>query len=123
LIPRELSSTEDRLSYIRQAREGLQVLLKAFDREEGDLAEESKEYGDRLAKSRSEGDFDKIERSEASPDRSAGKPRGPERTVSGGWMPWNWSSKEADRVGAEKKDEGPVEDVPAVAKSSGVDLG
>jgi hypothetical protein len=124
LIPRELSSAEDRLSYIRQAREGLQVLLKAFDREEGDLAEEGKESGDRLAKSRSEGDFDKIERSEASPDRNAGKPQGPQRTDSGGgWMPWNWSAKEADAVGAAKKDEGPVVDVPAVAKSSGVDLG
>jgi hypothetical protein len=118
LIPRELSNTQDRLTYIRQAREGLRVLLQAFDREEGDLSEERSSEG--LAKSRSEGDFDKIERSEVSPSRG-GKPA-PQRTTSGSWMPWNWGGKEADPVGAEKKEEGPVVDVPAVGSSSGVDL-
>ncbi|KAF2673422.1 hypothetical protein BT63DRAFT_155975 [Microthyrium microscopicum] len=119
LVPPELATPADRLNYIRQARLGLSALMQAYDREETDLAEE-KSTG--LSKSRSETEFDKIERSEASPDRS-GKPPNVQRQSSG-WMPWNWNKE--DQAAAAKKDkfeEEPAHDVPAEAKSSGLDRG
>ena len=117
LIPRDISSPADRLRYARQAQDGLRTLMAAFAKEEGGLLSEADSGG--LTKTRSEADFDRIERDEASPDRS--KPRS---GSGGGWMPWAWSAgPAASEEGREKKDDGPVEDVPAVGRSSGVESG
>lgn len=116
LIPPQYSKDE-RVTYARQAVEGLRVLMQAMEREE---AEGDKEDGANLAKSRSETEFDKIEREEVSPERAP--KMGDRRTSTGGWMPWNWSPKpEAPN----KKDEGEDSgvDVPAEGKSSGIDIG
>jgi len=118
LIPSSLNSAEDRLSYIRQAREGLGALLRAYEREETDIA--AGKSGDTLSKSRSETDFDKIERSEVSPD---GSKLGAKRTQSGGWIPWAWGAKGEDQAAAAKKDDGPEhEDTSPEAKSTGINL-
>jgi len=101
--------------------------MQAFAREEGDIARQgtaSLGSGLSMNKSRSETDFDKIDRSEASHDAGQGgvaPPAARRMNSSGGWMPWNWGGK-GQYDGSEKKDEGPVEDVPAQGKSSGVDL-
>jgi receptor expression-enhancing protein 1/2/3/4 len=119
LIPPALSNPEDRLSYIRRAREGLGALMQAFDREEGDIAA-AERAGEPLSKSRSEADFDRIERDEVSPDRSKSSAQ---RTPSGSWMPWNWSAKGPDAAGVAKKDEGPAtDDVLAEGRSTGLNL-
>jgi len=118
LIPSTLSTAEDRLSYIRQAREGLGALLQAYEREETDIA--AGKPSDTLSKSRSELDFDKIERSEASPDKT--KP-GAKRTQSGSWVPWAWGAKGEDEAGKAKKDDGPEhEDTTQEAKSTSISL-
>jgi receptor expression-enhancing protein 1/2/3/4 len=118
LIPPEISSNAERMTYISAQRERLRVLLSAFDREAYNLAsappepalmtrEKSNDGG--LSKSRSEADFDKIEKEEV----PAGK------QAQGGWMPWNWSrSNTATEEWAHDKEESKPE-----GQSSGVDMG
>jgi hypothetical protein len=116
LIPRDISSPADRLRYARQAQDGLRTLMAAFAKEEGGLMSETDGGG--LTKTRSEADFDRIERDEASPDRSKAR-----SASGGGWMPWAWSPGQPTAEDGQKKDEGPVEEVPAVGRSSGVESG
>jgi receptor expression-enhancing protein 1/2/3/4 len=94
LIPADLESNEDRMTYVSTQRERLRVLLSAFDREAVNLAgttppsqsapsmsrAKSTDTGYDLTKSRSEADFDTIEKEEAPASPSA----------QSGWMPWNW---------------------------------
>ncbi|KAF2500572.1 hypothetical protein BU16DRAFT_570144 [Lophium mytilinum] len=98
LVPPGLDE-EQRASYLATQRNRLMVLLQAFDREQGSLAEEreSRDGGYRgLAKSRSEVEFDRIERDEVEREGLGGRPEAGYRRVSGqpgGWMPWNWAGK------------------------------
>jgi receptor expression-enhancing protein 1/2/3/4 len=119
LIPSELASNAERMTYISTQRERLRVLLSAFDREAYNLAsapeptpsapELANDSG--LSKSRSEADFDKIEKDEVQAAKQA----------QAGWMPWNWSRT---NTGTEEwsKDKGEPETTPE-GKSSGLDLG
>jgi len=102
LIPRNLQSNEERLSYIAKQRDSLGVLLQAFDREAYNLSSTPSTPGDHirsassasgrgsdsnLSKSRSELDFDKIEfEGEANMGKAT-----PGST--GGWAPWSWGGK------------------------------
>lgn len=90
LIPPNIESNEERMTYVSTQRERLRVLLQAFDKEAFNLAGAGsamarEKSSDGLAKSRSEADFDKIEKEEVSGDSRAGKP------AQGSWMPWNWA--------------------------------
>ncbi|KAF2431193.1 hypothetical protein EJ08DRAFT_190810 [Tothia fuscella] len=107
LIPSNIESNEERMTYVSTQRERLMVLLRAFDKEafnlQGEGSSISREKStDGLAKSRSELDFDKIEKEEIRGENKAGKP------VQGSWMPWNWAGK-----GPAPEDAG---------RSSGVDI-
>ncbi|KIW08176.1 uncharacterized protein PV09_01107 [Verruconis gallopava] len=117
LIPRELSTNAERMTYISTQRERLRVLLSAFDKEAYNLASappdsepltRERSTGD-LSKSRSEADFDKIEKDEVQSSAAPGQ---------GSWMPWNWS-KGNPQTEAWARDK----DAPPQGKSSGVDVG
>lgn len=109
LIPPELDSNAERMTYVSTQRERLRVLLQAFDREAYNLASapdtssmtREKSHGG-LSKSRSEADFDKIEKEEAAP---GDKPISPQ----GSWMPWGWGGAKTPTA----EDHG---------RSSGIDL-
>ncbi|KAF2761414.1 hypothetical protein EJ05DRAFT_263938 [Pseudovirgaria hyperparasitica] len=88
LIPDDLRGKDERMLYVNTQREGLHVLLQAYDREAMDLESEQEGRPD-LPKSRSEVDFDKIDRDEASSGSGSGGRRSP--APQGSWMPWNWS--------------------------------
>lgn len=117
LIPPELEgkSGEEKMRYVSATRESLRVLLQAYDKEAFTLASEggspaaapmAAPMAD-LSKSRSETDFDKIDRDEVALGAvgaaaiEAGKV--PQRTTSGGWMPWNWNAGQAPDVEGDKK--------------------
>jgi hypothetical protein len=118
LIPPELSSNAERMTYISTQRERLRILLSAFDREAYNLASapepgvplaREKSYDSGLSKSRSDADFDKIEREEAQAAKQA----------QGAWMPWSWSRSNT-AAGDLPKDK---DDAKPEGKSSGVDTG
>lgn len=119
LIPPELEgkSGEEKMRYVSATRESLRVLLQAFDKEAFTLASSegsspaataSAPAAD-LSKSRSETDFDKIDRDEVALGATgaaaveAGKVPQTQRTMSGGWMPWNWNAGQAPNVEDDKK--------------------
>lgn len=90
LIPENLSSTADRMSYISAQRERLNVLLSAFDREAYNLSTAPPDAPPRdtpgadLSKSRSEADFFKVEK-DGLPEQQG------QAQAQGSWMPWNWN--------------------------------
>ncbi|KAF2097353.1 HVA22 domain membrane protein [Rhizodiscina lignyota] len=95
LIPKELEGkgAAEKMQYVSATRESLRVLLQAFDKEAFTLASgEGAQSGD-LSKSRSEADFDNIDKDELAYGNVAEAGRGPQRSASGGWMPWNWAQK------------------------------
>lgn len=93
LIPNNLSSNAERMSYISAQRERLNVLLSAFDREAYNLSTAPPDAPPRdspgadLSKSRSETDFFKVERDDVHGQAHA------QGGQQGGWMPWNWSKQ------------------------------
>lgn len=111
LIPQDIRTYDEKMTYVSQQREKLRVLLQAFDKEAFMLAgqdEQSNRPASGLSKSRSEADFEKLSVDELAGQSSdnAGKPGSPIAT--GSWMPWNWGGK-------------PVPE--DTGKSSGVDTG
>ena len=91
LIPQNIQTNAERMSYVSAQRERLNVLLSAFDREAYNLSTAPPDAPPRdvpgadLSKSRSETDFFKVEKEHA----DGGQGQGPQGQ--GGWMPWNWS--------------------------------
>ena len=96
LIPKELTSNAEKLSFLSAQRERFRVILTALDREASDLGTESaierdvnarllSESMEGLKKSKSEAEFEEI--------RSDGP--GVEQGAvgsGGGWLPWSWGS-------------------------------
>lgn len=125
LIPPDVTSPAERMTYVATQRERLRVLLSAFDREAYNLASSEPETrsagAEGLSKSRSEADFDKIEKEEV----LAGN-KGQQGQGQGGWMPWNWS-RTASAAGPEelvgKRDAGAETDEHPQGRSSGIDTG
>lgn len=132
IIPDTIRNNDDRLHYVASQRERLQTLLQAFDRE-ADNVRAARESGSRyyegggLAKSRSEAEFDIMDRDEVDRPPYPVTPPVLNRSISGGWMPWNWQ-RGAPPPGAGQRP--PPEDDPLAygrdntrARSSGFDLG
>ncbi|KAL2048672.1 hypothetical protein N7G274_000584 [Stereocaulon virgatum] len=98
LIPRGMTSTSEKMTFLSTQRERLRVLLSALDKEASDLGTEAaierdvekrmagQQLGEGLRKSRSEAEFEEIGEEELSEDRDGKAP-------AGGWMPWSWSPK------------------------------
>ena len=108
LIPPNIDSNEERMSYVSAQRERLRVLLQAFDRAAYDLSSppstsslRENRSDEHLAKSRSELDFDKIERDEAGTPRPAAELA----AQASSWIPWNWSGKSPVVDDEDKKDQ------------------
>lgn len=104
LIPANMTSPTERMTYISAQRDRLRVLLSALDKEASNLSVDQRisadvqrriaaagPGGDGLKKSKSEAEFDTIDHYEAS---TGGDKQG-ENSASGGWMPWNWGAKPA----------------------------
>lgn len=121
LIPPNMSSPIEKMSYISAQRDRLRVLLSALDKEAGNLSVDERitadvekriaaggSGDDGLKKSKSEAEFDTIDHLEAS---TGGVKQG-EKSASGGWMPWNWGAKPA-----------PPSQEPEQASASGADIG
>lgn len=118
LIPPNMTSSSEKMSYISAQQDRLRVLLSALDKEASNLSVDEKIAADvekriaaagsedGLKKSKSEAEFDTIDRHEA----GTGGDRQGERSASGGWMPWNWGAKPA-----------PPSQEPEQASSSGAD--
>lgn len=96
LIPPEIKSNDERMVYVSQQRERLRVLLQAFDREAFFLAgnEDIRHTAD-LTKSRSELDFEKLSSDELEGESN----NNAWKAAQGGWMPWNWSTKQTPDTG------------------------
>ena len=91
LIPPDIRSNDERMVYVSQQRERLRVLLQAFDREAFFLAgNEDTRHPANLSKSRSELDFEKL----SSDDLEGKSSSNAWKAAQGGWMPWNWTSKQ-----------------------------
>lgn len=98
LIPRGMTSTSEKMTFLSAQREKLRVLLSALDKEANDLGTEAaiekdvekrmagQQLGEGLRKSRSEAEFEEIGEEELKGDRDGKAP-------AGGWMLWNWSPK------------------------------
>jgi hypothetical protein len=98
LIPRGMTSTSEKMTFLSTQRERLRVLLSALDKEASDLGTEAaiekdvekrmagQQLGEGLRKSRSEAEFEEIGEEELKGDRDGKAP-------AGSWMPWDWSPK------------------------------
>ena len=105
LIPQDLGSTSEKMTFLSMQRERLRVLLTALDREASDLGTEAaierdvdtrmagQQLGEGLKKSKSEAEFEEIDK-EGLRGGQQGKP-----ATAGGWMPWNWSPKGGNGAG------------------------
>jgi hypothetical protein len=128
LVPDSIRNPDDRANYVASQRERLEMLLRAFDREQDNIrsqrdagthtprytAEPPTRYSPGstpggLSKSRSEDQFDRIERDEISsqagsqtgsqpPPYPITPPAFLDRRTSSGWMPWNWRAGQAQVV-------------------------
>ena len=102
LIPRNITGTAEKMTFLSTQRERLRVLMSALDKEVNALSSEEKtersveqrsgeglapKETDGLKKSKSETEFDKIEKDEATAEAvdKAGS--------AGSWMSWAWGSK------------------------------
>lgn len=122
LIPSNLKSSGEKMSFITAQRERLNILLSALETEAQTLQNQPPQTSARstsinidghggdedeptqrppsglsmwsaLSKSRSEVDFEKIDAESGAEDENAALRRRNVSTGSnGGWMPWNWSS-------------------------------
>ncbi|KAI9794329.1 MAG: hypothetical protein M1835_006631 [Candelina submexicana] len=104
LIPKGIEGHEERMSYISTQRDKLRILLQALDQEASNISTNSGEGaggggpvkrnitpvygGGGLNKSKSESEFERVEHDEVGDKQGKG-------ATSGGWMPWNWSSRPA----------------------------
>ena len=104
LIPSNIQSKEERMSYITTQRERLRVLVQALDNEATNLSNRAgpavpvagpsaprmlfpqDDAGATLRKSTSEGEFERVEREDLGDE---------DRAAAAGWMPWNWGGKAA----------------------------
>jgi receptor expression-enhancing protein 1/2/3/4 len=108
LIPPNISSNAEKMTYIATQRERLRVLMSAFDKEANNLASSREQamqadvdkrmrglnaagmsYDDGLRKSKSELEFEPIEHEDIGAERHGNTPGG----SGGSWMPWSWSGK------------------------------
>lgn len=113
LIPRNVSSNSDKMTFLSTQRERLSVLLSALDKEAIDLGTEAAiekdvekrmagqqsgqplSLGEGLRKSKSEAEFEEIGKDELGGEKAA--------KSGGSWMPtWSWGAKS----GAEPRKEG-----------------
>ena len=131
LIPKDLSSNAERMSYVSAQRERLGVLMSAFDREAYNLSTAPPDAPPRdgpgvdLSKSRSETDFFKVEKEYA---EGGSSPQGQQKEGQGGWMPWNWAgSRQGTASSAAEwvrdRAEEVMEERGSRGKSSGYDSG
>ncbi|KAL8919239.1 MAG: hypothetical protein Q9208_006900 [Pyrenodesmia sp. 3 TL-2023] len=112
LIPRDITDSAEKMTFLETQRERLRVLLSALDKEASDLSNEDMIQrdverrlgeglgGEDMKSSRSEADFDTIDDQEELGSEKQGK------AALGGWMPWNWGQGAKDGT---------------TAKSAGVD--
>ncbi|VUC28589.1 unnamed protein product [Clonostachys rosea] len=116
LIPSDLKSSGEKMSFIEIQRERLNTLLSALDQEalalqqnQGQASERassmSMDGGDDeptqrvgggiwggLNKSRSEADFEKIEAESGAEDESSIRKRNTPASKGGSWVPWGWGA-------------------------------
>ncbi|KAL8637128.1 MAG: hypothetical protein Q9228_005568 [Teloschistes exilis] len=106
LIPKDITNSGEKMTFLSTQRERLRVLLTALDREASELSNEEMiqqdvqrrlgggSHEENMTKSRSEAEFDTIDDKEELGSEKLGK------TAAGGWMPWNWgSSAKGDATG------------------------
>ncbi|KAI9828033.1 MAG: hypothetical protein M1832_003560 [Thelocarpon impressellum] len=123
LIPPNIRSAEERMSYISTQRERLRVLISALDKEATNISTTASapvlpatvlstgdDMGGPLKKTRSESEFERVEREDVGGEES--------RAPAGGWMPWNWAGKPPS-VHAQLPGQSP--DEATTARSTGVD--
>ncbi len=117
LVPPELTSTAEKMTFLATQRERLKVLLTALDREASDLSHEEMmerdveirskaagtpaEPGDGLKKSKSEAEFEAIEREEWGSEKAVTERGGdsPPTAAAGGWIPWGIWGSSSSRTG------------------------
>ena len=107
LIPRNLSSTSDKMSYLSTQRERLKVLLTALDKQASDLSTEAaierdidkRLAGEQLGQGATEGLRSNTPFEEIIGD-GPGQEQGKTKTA-GSWMPWGWSSGGAKTSGVD----------------------
>jgi receptor expression-enhancing protein 1/2/3/4 len=104
LIPPNISSNADKMTYIAMQRERLRVLMSAFDKEANNLSKDAdiatdvekrmrdidqvgRKQDDGLRKSKSELEFVPVEH-EGTESDTQGKATG----GGGSWMPWGWGA-------------------------------
>ncbi|KZF22763.1 hypothetical protein L228DRAFT_135505 [Xylona heveae TC161] len=133
LIPAELSSDEEKMSFISTQRDRLRSLLRALDNEANNLSTSTADAssaaagtysGDEanLSKSRSELEFEPISRDELGTGEKDSKAAAAAK--GGSWMPWSWgygSSKSALSSPSEEKSKETAFPT-ARGASSGVDI-
>ncbi|KAL8835705.1 MAG: hypothetical protein Q9170_003207 [Blastenia crenularia] len=96
LIPRDITGSAEKMTFLATQREKLRMLLTVLDKEASDLSNEEMIQKDverrlgggledeNLKTSRSEADFDTIDDKEELGSEKVGN------AAAGGWMPWNW---------------------------------
>ncbi|CAH0014710.1 unnamed protein product [Clonostachys rhizophaga] len=113
LIPSDLKSSGEKMSFIEIQRERLNTLLSALDQEalalqnqaaerpssmsmDGGDGEPTQRVGGGiwggLNKSRSEADFEKIEAESGAEDESSIRKRNTPGSKAGSWVPWGWGA-------------------------------
>ena len=109
LIPKELTSNAEKLTYLSTQRERFRVILTALDKQASDLGTDtaierdvdsrlSGQHPEGLKKSKSEAEFEEIRGDEPGNEQGAGK-------TAGGWTPWGWGSNAVKPGSAETKKE------------------
>ena len=118
LIPQNISSTTEKMTFLSTQRERLRVLLSALDKEASDLGTQAAierdvdrrlagdQLGEGLSKSRSEAEFEEIGKDELKGSKD-GKEAG-----GGGYSLWGWGARAAAAMGRESD----------VGRSSGNDV-
>ena len=98
LIPPNMASASEKITFLSTQREKLRVLLSALDKEADVLGPEAtiekdidrrmagEQLGEGLRKSRSEAEFEEIGKDDWKSDKA--KP-----SQASGWMPWTWGTK------------------------------
>lgn len=102
LIPKGITSTTEKMSFLERQREHLRVLLSALDRQASELGQEAAierdvdqrvagvQKGGGVKEVRSTTPFEEIRRDE-------GGPTNRESGAAGSWMPWGWGAKDDRR--------------------------
>ena len=107
LIPQNMTSTSEKMTFLSTQRERLRVLLSALDKEASDLGTEAAierdvdrrlagdQLGEGLSKSRSEAEFEEIGKDELKGQKNGKAASG------GGYSLWGWGAKAAAAMGRE----------------------